>query len=271
LSAKPYFLVQTVFERFDRDRSGTIEGNELREALLSLGFNIPPQVLHILVSKYDTTGRGRSIEYDNFIEYVVTPHIAIRHSISQDNQVFWTHEHEEHFCIWFCWYCDGSLKHGIINLWSEIWGETWKFFVDQKKSTFSFFCVNSLSSGGIWCLWCWLSGVGLLWRYACSSSVISLLVCSLICGNWQSVLLFLRMEIGRIVQRRVHESENRTCEWKAEVFFLRILSWRIEHVGLYRDYQRSSRRRIKTTLELLPWIMKLSCSWCCLLLLLESS
>ncbi|CAK9238569.1 unnamed protein product [Sphagnum troendelagicum] len=65
---------QTVFERFDRDRSGTIEGNELREALLSLGFNIPPQVLHILVSKYDTTGRGRSIEYDNFIEYVVTPH-----------------------------------------------------------------------------------------------------------------------------------------------------------------------------------------------------
>jgi hypothetical protein len=82
-----------VFERFDRDRSGTIEGNELREALLSLGFNIPPQVLHILVSKYDTTGRGRSIEYDNFIEYVVTPHVGISHIINQDNQVFWTHEH----------------------------------------------------------------------------------------------------------------------------------------------------------------------------------
>ncbi|CAK9199252.1 unnamed protein product [Sphagnum troendelagicum] len=59
---------QIVFERFDRDRSGTIELNELREALRSLGFNIPSQVLQILVSTYDTTGRGRSIEYDNFIE-----------------------------------------------------------------------------------------------------------------------------------------------------------------------------------------------------------
>lgn len=59
-----------MFERFDRDRSGTIELNELREALRSLGFNIPSQVLQILVSTYDTTGRGRSIEYDNFIEYV---------------------------------------------------------------------------------------------------------------------------------------------------------------------------------------------------------
>ncbi len=35
---------------------------------------------------------------------------------------------------------------------------------------------------------------------------------SLIYGNSQSVPLFLRMEIGRIVQRRVCESENRTCE-----------------------------------------------------------
>ncbi|KAH8960122.1 hypothetical protein BDL97_06G114900 [Sphagnum fallax] len=59
---------QIVFERFDRDRSGTIERNELQEALLSLRLDIPPQVLHMLVSTFDTTGHGRSIQYDNFIE-----------------------------------------------------------------------------------------------------------------------------------------------------------------------------------------------------------
>ncbi|CAM6049532.1 unnamed protein product [Sphagnum compactum] len=59
---------QTVFEKFDRDRSRTIEQDELRDALFSLGFAVPPQVLHMLVSKYDSTGRSTSIGYDNFIE-----------------------------------------------------------------------------------------------------------------------------------------------------------------------------------------------------------
>ncbi|KAI4378448.1 hypothetical protein MLD38_015926 [Melastoma candidum] len=60
---------RAIFERFDRDRSGKIDANELREALLSLGFSISPMVLELLVSKYDkTSGRHNSIEYDNFIE-----------------------------------------------------------------------------------------------------------------------------------------------------------------------------------------------------------
>jgi hypothetical protein len=49
--------------------------------------------------------------------------------------------------------CDRSLKHGIINLWSEIWGETWKIFCRSEEKQFQFLlCVNSLSFGGIWCL-----------------------------------------------------------------------------------------------------------------------
>ena len=65
-------LLQDIFERFDRDRSGKIDSSELREALLSLGFAVSPTVLDLLVSKFDKTGgRNKAIEYDNFIEYVL--------------------------------------------------------------------------------------------------------------------------------------------------------------------------------------------------------
>ncbi|KAI7754872.1 hypothetical protein M8C21_025131, partial [Ambrosia artemisiifolia] len=61
------------FEKFDRDRSGQIDANELREALLSLGFAVSPVVLDLLVSKFDKTGgKNKAIEYDNFIECCLT-------------------------------------------------------------------------------------------------------------------------------------------------------------------------------------------------------
>ncbi|KAI5583791.1 hypothetical protein BDE02_06G039400 [Populus trichocarpa] len=61
------------FERFDRDRSGKIDPNELREALMSLGFAVSPVVLDLLVSKFDKTGgKNKAIEYDNFIECCLT-------------------------------------------------------------------------------------------------------------------------------------------------------------------------------------------------------
>ncbi|RID80862.1 hypothetical protein BRARA_A03494 [Brassica rapa] len=64
---------RTIFERFDKDRSGRIDTNELRDALLSLGFSVSPVVLDLLVSKFDKSGgRNRAIEYDNFIECCLT-------------------------------------------------------------------------------------------------------------------------------------------------------------------------------------------------------
>ncbi|KAK8478296.1 hypothetical protein V6N13_042556 [Hibiscus sabdariffa] len=64
---------RAIFERFDMDRSGKIDANELREALLSLGFAVSPVVLDLLVSKYDKTGgESKAIEYDNFIECCLT-------------------------------------------------------------------------------------------------------------------------------------------------------------------------------------------------------
>ena len=77
------FLLQANFEKFDRDRSGKIDINELREALMSLGFAVSPVVLDLLVSKFDKSGgKNKAIEYDNFIEYVsgnrLFIHILIR-------------------------------------------------------------------------------------------------------------------------------------------------------------------------------------------------
>lgn len=60
-----------IFERFDRDRSGKIDAKELKDALYSLGYAVPPSVLQVLVSRYDDgRGRGRKVElnFDSFVE-----------------------------------------------------------------------------------------------------------------------------------------------------------------------------------------------------------
>ncbi|XP_006855068.2 probable calcium-binding protein CML48 [Amborella trichopoda] len=59
---------RAIFDRFDRDRSGMIDSGELRDALLSLGYAIPPSVLHVLVSKYDESGKRGALNFDSFIE-----------------------------------------------------------------------------------------------------------------------------------------------------------------------------------------------------------
>jgi hypothetical protein len=43
---------QGVFRHFDKDRSGTIDGYELSEALRSFGYRLPPSLLTLLEQKY---------------------------------------------------------------------------------------------------------------------------------------------------------------------------------------------------------------------------
>lgn len=43
---------QNVFRHFDRDRSGTIEGHELAEALRSFGYTLSPELLTLVGQKY---------------------------------------------------------------------------------------------------------------------------------------------------------------------------------------------------------------------------
>ncbi|KAI5986877.1 hypothetical protein EDD15DRAFT_2297045 [Pisolithus albus] len=46
---------QNVFRHFDRDRSGTIDGSELRSALSRFGYNLNPRLLQLVQRKYATT------------------------------------------------------------------------------------------------------------------------------------------------------------------------------------------------------------------------
>lgn len=43
---------QGVFLHFDRDRSGTIDGNELQAALNQFGYRLSPNLLNLLLRKY---------------------------------------------------------------------------------------------------------------------------------------------------------------------------------------------------------------------------
>lgn len=59
---------QRTFRSFDNDGSGSIDLPELREAMLSLGIGVTPQVLQLLVFNYDRTGLNSSIAFGDFIE-----------------------------------------------------------------------------------------------------------------------------------------------------------------------------------------------------------
>jgi Ca2+-binding EF-hand superfamily protein len=43
---------QGVFRHFDKDRSGTIDGHELAEALRSFGYRLAPSLLTLIEQKY---------------------------------------------------------------------------------------------------------------------------------------------------------------------------------------------------------------------------
>ncbi|KAK9938872.1 hypothetical protein M0R45_015587 [Rubus argutus] len=60
---------RTIFQRYDRDRSGKIDLMELRDALYGLGLAVPPSVLQLLTSKYeDGSGRRVELNFDSFVE-----------------------------------------------------------------------------------------------------------------------------------------------------------------------------------------------------------
>jgi len=67
---------QGVFKHFDRDASGSIDGGELTQALQQFGYNLSPQLLHLVQSKYanaPVTGRGPppGISFDRFVRACV--------------------------------------------------------------------------------------------------------------------------------------------------------------------------------------------------------
>ncbi|BFZ11038.1 hypothetical protein BsWGS_14078 [Bradybaena similaris] len=55
------------FDRYDSNKSGSIEGTELQQAFKTMGYNVSPQFIQIVVVKFDHHGR-RAITLDNFIQ-----------------------------------------------------------------------------------------------------------------------------------------------------------------------------------------------------------
>jgi len=55
---------KTTFASFDRDRSGTMEAHELQQAIVSMGYNLSPQAMNIVMRRNSVQGR---IAFDDFM------------------------------------------------------------------------------------------------------------------------------------------------------------------------------------------------------------
>lgn len=61
-----------MFRHFDKDRSGSIEGYELAEALRSFGYNLSPSILTLIEQKYGVSlATASSLENSSQAHYVV--------------------------------------------------------------------------------------------------------------------------------------------------------------------------------------------------------
>ncbi|XP_022099910.1 sorcin-like [Acanthaster planci] len=56
------------FIAFDSDRSGTIDGHELANAIRSFGYNLTPSAVGVLLKRYEKGGR---ITFDDFVSCAV--------------------------------------------------------------------------------------------------------------------------------------------------------------------------------------------------------
>ncbi|XP_072024427.1 programmed cell death protein 6-like isoform X2 [Amphiura filiformis] len=61
---------QQTFRGYDRDNSGSIDQNELKQALTSFGYRLSDRFYGILIRKFDRSGRG-TIAFDDFIQCCV--------------------------------------------------------------------------------------------------------------------------------------------------------------------------------------------------------
>jgi len=62
---------EKVFRSFDTDQSGSIDKNELRNALTSFGYRLSDRFYDLLIKKFDRTGRG-TVAFDDFIQACVS-------------------------------------------------------------------------------------------------------------------------------------------------------------------------------------------------------
>lgn len=59
---------RALFQQYDRDRSGTISGTELHQALAQMGYNLSPQFAETLVRRFAVRSARPGIQLDRFIQ-----------------------------------------------------------------------------------------------------------------------------------------------------------------------------------------------------------
>ncbi|KAM9383619.1 peflin [Pholidichthys leucotaenia] len=59
---------RAVFQQYDKDRSGTISGNELHQALAQMGYKLTPQFSEALVRRFPMQRGQPGIQLDRFIQ-----------------------------------------------------------------------------------------------------------------------------------------------------------------------------------------------------------
>ena len=59
-----------VFDRYDKDRSGNIDANELYTAYNEMGFRVSPAFCQLVVTRFDRLAK-RNLKFDDFIQSCV--------------------------------------------------------------------------------------------------------------------------------------------------------------------------------------------------------
>ncbi|KZT57373.1 EF-hand, partial [Calocera cornea HHB12733] len=96
---------QNVFRHFDADRSGSIDGRELKNALEQFGYRLNPHILRLLEIKYASLPRGESrvdlkpgMTFDRFVRAcVVTKHLTEAFQRMDDDRDGWVQMNYEQF------------------------------------------------------------------------------------------------------------------------------------------------------------------------------
>eukprot|EP00794_Sanderia_malayensis_P019031 gene19031-20944_t len=88
---------QSCFRSYDRDSSGSIDKNELKQAMTSFGYRLSDRFYEILVRKFDRRGAG-SITFDDFIQCcVVTQSLTTAFRQYDTNRNGWIQINYEQF------------------------------------------------------------------------------------------------------------------------------------------------------------------------------
>lgn len=72
---------KNTFMTYDRDRSGTVDPNELHQAIRSWGYNLTPQALNITVTRYAVNNQ---IKFDDFISAAIRLRLLTDHFRRRD-------------------------------------------------------------------------------------------------------------------------------------------------------------------------------------------